>query len=324
MQDLRAMDVPGFLCAFLFENGAEPRALAEREVLGAQTGSGWLWLHLNLTDRRNARWLETKLGLPGGVTQAFADPPTRQFLGHMGGYLLGHMGDLRQDFDADSTEFAWLHVLMGPRVLVTGRTAAVQSAERLRRDLARGLAFAEPAQLLSALLANTPDTLDGVLHRLMDELELIEDHILDDRHRDERRRLMLVRRETAQLHRHMRALRRALSNGERALESFPAGLPAVTTRLSQLDQDFDALEQRARFFHDEIDAKLAAETNRQLYILSILTAAFLPPALVAGIFGMNVKDLPWSEESHGFWVVLGLCLLSSGIVWLLLWALNRR
>ena len=37
------------------------------------------------------------------------------------------------------------------------------------------------------------------------------------------------------------------------------------------------MEARARFFHDEIDAKLASETNRQLYILSALTAAFLPP-----------------------------------------------
>ena len=59
------------------------------------------------------------------------------------------------------------------------------------------------------------------------------------------------------------------------------------------------MEARARFFHDEIDAKLASETNRQLYILSALTAAFLPPTLVAGLFGMNFEGLPWSGSVLG-------------------------
>ena len=49
-----------------------------------------------------------------------------------------------------------------------------------------------------------------------------------------------------------------------------------------LDQDFEEMEHRARFFHDEIDAKLSAETNKQLFILSALTAAFLPPAFSSG------------------------------------------
>ena len=71
------------------------------------------------------------------------------------------------------------------------------------------------------------------------------------------------------------------------------------------------LEARARFFHDEIDAKLTAETNRQLYALSAFTAAFLPPALVAGLFGMNFGWLPWQTRVYGFWIAVCLCVLSS-------------
>jgi zinc transporter len=290
----------------------------------AIAGGGWVWLHLNLGDRRCLRWLTQSLAVPQGLAMEFTETSQRQYISSHGDYLTGHLNDFRHEFDRDCTEHAWLHLLMAKNLLLTGRVKAVQSAERLRRDLARGKAFANPANLLAHVIANYPDTLDGLHHSLLDELEIIEDHVLDERHRGERKRLMLARREMAQLHRHMRSLRRALVNAERTLSNFPEGLNPVIPRLAHLDQDFEVMEARARFFHDEIDAKLASETNRQLYILSALTAAFLPPTLVAGLFGMNFEGLPWSGSSWGFYIALGLCLLSSAAVWLFLWSASRR
>lgn len=289
-----------------------------------RAGNGWLWLHLNLGDQRCLRWLTQSLAVPQGLAAEFAETSQRQYLSSHGDYLTGHLNDFRQEFDRDCSEQAWLHLLMAKNLLLTGRVKAVQSAERLRKDLARGMVFGRPAQLLSHAIANYPDTLDGLHHRLLDELEIIEDHVLDERHRGERKRLMLARREMAQLHRHMRSLRRALVHAERTLPNFPEGLAPVIPRLAHLDQDFEVMEARARFFHDEIDAKLASETNRQLYILSALTAAFLPPTLVAGLFGMNFEGLPWSGSSWGFYIALGLCLMSSAAVWLFLWNASRR
>lgn len=72
--------------------------------------------------------------------------------------------------------------------------------------------------------------------------------------------------------------------------------------------------RRHSCFYDEIDAKLAAETNRQLYILSALTAAFLPSALVAGLFGMNLQGIPFTDTPWGFWAAFGLSMASSGAV----------
>ena len=307
--------VPGFICAFRFgEDGTAVQVAEDQLVKLLRQDGTWVWLHLNLADWRCRRWLGDVFELPRGVIEDFADPPVRQNIRDRNGILYGHVADFRREFDSDSTEFAWLHLLQGSRYLITGRVKAVQSAERVRQFVARGGSFPSPDAMLSWLLAGYADSLDAVLHRLTDELELIEDHVLDDRHRGERRRLMLTRRETAQLHRHMRALRRALQTAEHAGISLPAGLAMTAARLANLDQDFDDMERRARFFHDEIDAKLAAETNRQLYILSALTAAFLPPALVAGLFGMNLQGIPFTDTPWGFWGAFGLSLASSGAV----------
>ncbi len=83
------------------------------------------------------------------------------------------------------------------------------------------------------------------------------------------------------------------------------------------------IEQRARLFHDEIDAKLASETNRQLYRLSVLTALFLPAALIAGLFGMNLEGIPWTGVHYGFWLAAALAVASSIGTWLFLRYLDR-
>jgi Mg2+ and Co2+ transporter CorA len=114
-----------------------------------------------------------------------------------------------------------------------------------------------------------------------------------------------------------------LTDAARAKPSFPADLSELVDLHLHIDQEFEHIEQRARLFHDEIDAKLASETNRQLYRLSVLTALFLPPALIAGLFGMNLEGLPWSGVHYGFWLGSGLAVASSIGTWLFLRYLDR-
>ena len=317
--------VPGFICAFRFGADGEGHAISEGALGPAGQPEGeWMWLHLNLADWRCRRWLCDAFQLPRDLVSEFADPPTRQHVSAWQDVLFGHLADLRREFDNDTTEFAWMHFVLSGRYLITGRVKAVQSAERTRSLLAAGHRFTGPDDLLSRMLSIYTDMLEAALHRLTDELELIEDQVLDERHRGERKRLMLTRRETAQLHRHMRAMRRALQSAERASIPTPQGFAITSQRLGNLDQDFVDMEARARFFHDEIDAKLAAETNRQLFTLSALTAAFLPPTLVAGLFGMNLDGMPFTDTSWGFWGAAGLSTLSSGAVILYLRLTDRR
>ena len=52
-------------------------------------------------------------------------------------------------------------------------------------------------------------------------------------------------------------------------------------------------------------------TNRNLYLLSIVTVAFAPITLITGVFGMNVGGLPFSASHGGFWLVLLLMALTA-------------
>ncbi|UZF94030.1 CorA family divalent cation transporter [Bosea sp. NBC_00550] len=72
-----------------------------------------------------------------------------------------------------------------------------------------------------------------------------------------------------------------------------------------------SVQDRARLLQDEIAARSASRTNRQLYVLSLLTALFLPATFITGLFGINVKGLPWVESDLGAVFVAISCVAAA-------------
>ena len=73
--------VPGFIGAYLFDVAGKATALRDTELASAFTAQhGWIWLHLNLADRRCPRWLAQTLGINSGIATDFSEPSLRQVI----------------------------------------------------------------------------------------------------------------------------------------------------------------------------------------------------------------------------------------------------
>ena len=158
---------------------------------------------------------------------------------------------------------------------------------------------------------------------LGEDLDRIEDRILGDHISNESNELGRARQLTVRLRRHLVPQRHALIG---LLNRLPNWLSSEETdalrhaveRLDVLGHDLDLVQDRARLLQDELANKQAERTNRNLYILSIVTTVFLPITLITGVFGMNVGGLPGVQSNEGFagvmllmlaTVIVSLCLL---------------
>ncbi|WP_163118186.1 magnesium transporter CorA family protein [Acinetobacter pittii] len=56
---------------------------------------------------------------------------------------------------------------------------------------------------------------------------------------------------------------------------------------------------------------IANQTNENMRILAIITAVFAPLTLLTGIYGMNFEFIPGLKSPIGFWIMLGVMLLST-------------
>lgn len=89
-------------------------------------------------------------------------------------------------------------------------------------------------------------------------------------------------------------------------------------QLATLSKDINALSDHANFLSNKINFLLDAilgmvsiEQNKIIKILSVAAVIFLPPTLIASIYGMNFKFIPGLSLEWGSYFALGLMLLSA-------------
>lgn len=320
--------LPGLLWAMEFDSTGRGRLLAPGEPVPEQPGDGFLWLHLNLVDARLAPLVaEGRFGPPELAAAAFAaDPHQRVAIedAHVGGVVADLVRAGAEDRQRPGPDAAGrLHFVMSEKRLVTGRRHPIQGPDAAHDAATAGRRFQAPAALLEHLVGGVVAEMARTVAHRGDELDEIEDHVLDDQVRDETRRLGPIRREAVRLRRHLLGLASVFHRLEQEEDE---GLPEpvlstaarMVQRLDAVERDLQVLAERSRLLQDELSAQLARASNRQLHTLSILTALFLPPTLVTGLFGMNTKGLPFSEMEDGSTLAMVLAVVSAVAVFLLI------
>ncbi|HKL55753.1 MAG TPA: CorA family divalent cation transporter, partial [Roseovarius sp.] len=136
------------------------------------------------------------------------------------------------------------------------------------------------------------------------------------------------RRMAIKLRRHIAPQRDALSTFE--IEDLPwlthedrSRLREAVERVTRLSEELDAIRDRAQVVQDQIMEHRSEVMNRQMLILSVVAAIFLPLGLLTGLLGINVGGMPGADDPRAFWfvtvgiVVIGLVLF--GIFRMLGW-----
>ncbi|HEX7802385.1 MAG TPA: transporter [Pseudoxanthomonas sp.] len=328
--------MPCLVWAYAFDSdgsahGLEVETLAPAALAAARASHPWLWLHFNTSDARTAQAI-AQLELPEAASEALLSHDTHVSLQLEGNTAFGVFVDWhhqrgsdhsKQSFARGDNEVGWLHFALTEGLIVSARRQALRSVEQVRQQVRSGVRFDSPAEALEAIVERFAASVAHATLELGGELDHIEDRVLADHIGEERRDLALLRRQAVHMHRPLTALRRVLRQFEQryAATSTHALLPAATRlsqRFDELDSDVATLHERARLLQDEVAAKLAEQTNRHLFVLSVVTALLLPPTLVVGVFGMNMENLPLLQSAHGFGIAMGLCVVSSVFVYVLL------
>lgn len=93
---------------------------------------------------------------------------------------------------------------------------------------------------------------------------------------------------------------------------------ARQTRLSTLSKDVGSLSDHSSFISSKVNFLLDAtlgliniEQNAIIKIFSVAAVIFLPPTLIASIYGMNFKVMPELSYKWGYMMAIGMMFLSA-------------
>jgi zinc transporter len=308
--------IPGLVWAFRIHSDGKSEPLPIDQPIDIVHG-GLLWLHFNLADARALQWLGAQpFNAPAQARTLLLSKDTYQQLHATDDCIYGVICDMLRDIDDATEETGFLRFFMTEHILVSGRHHALCAVDATRRSLEQGQRIDGMAALLETIVENVADTMDGVADTLALSLDDIEDQVVSGSSRDLLQKLGRLRRICVRLHRQLSGLRivfqRLEQKGMRELKpklQLRAG--KLAQRLDGLDHNVVEMRERSRLLQEELHLQIEEQGNESLRVLSVLTALLLPPTLITGIFGMNTKGLPLTDNDSGFIWVGVLILLSS-------------
>jgi zinc transporter len=294
------------------------------------TGGAWTWKNYPLADTRARRAVEADEALPEAARLTLLSPDESLHIDFDGGWMHGALTDTRHKHYSDGGEIGRLRFAFDDTRLVTSRRHPLQSVDDVwQLVLHRKRAFRRPADLIEAIISRAFERLSAELRAVSGELDTVEDKIVGDDWHRETERLTAARRRIVFIHRHVANTLSLFRHMEHLPhDDLPPALADMILRLSNrsvaLFNESDQLQSRARLLQDEIMARLTAESNRLLYVLSMLTAVLLPMTIVSGLFGMNVGGIPLGQSHAGFWVISALAVATAVGVFVTVRRIGKR
>jgi len=79
-------------------------------------------------------------------------------------------------------------------------------------------------------------------------------------------------------------------------------------RVTRYIEDLDSMRERAQVIKDELANALSDRLNKNLYILSVISAIFLPLGFFTGLMGINIGGMPGVDNNNAFWVFSALLI----------------
>jgi Mg2+ and Co2+ transporter CorA len=314
---------PGVAWAFEFDETEIGRALPADEPIDLDCAGRFVWVHLILANARTRDWIRSQDCMPDDAKELFLSPEGHPRIDWSRDALWGVTFDAQRDLGTVSDEPTDLRFVVRPQFLVTGRHHPLMSASAVKGRVEQGATFASSVSLFERVLVTAADWVGAAAHRLSQDIDGIEDRVLSETLSDETAKLLKIRRSISRQERLISGAIAVLGQleqqrGEGALEAYREMGRRVRQRVVAFHSDLHLQAERARLLQEETAAQLATATNKNLFILTVVTTLLLPPSLVTGYFGMNTKNLLFADSDNGTLYATGLVVLAASLVFLLI------
>lgn len=322
------MSTPGLLHALLLDGNGGARALDWAAVATWKPEDGLLWLNLDYSSADVTQWLASSSSLDAVTVSALTDSDPRPRAVAHGEHLLLIMRGINNNAGAAPEDMISVRAWIEPRRVLTLRHRPSSSVKSIVADLERNAGPRNAGELALLLVERMVEHVVARVDTLGDAVAACEDRALADdaQQADLRRALADQRRRAIALRRFLAPQREAMTRlGSITVPWLDtqarARIAEVSEDMLRAIEELDAARDRAAVTQEELSSRVAETANQRLYVLSIITAFFLPLGFVCALLGVNVGGVPLQHDDWAFWALCGVFGVGVAVQ---LWLFGRR
>ncbi len=298
----------GLICAYVLDGKGGGREVSWPEIRSRHDDEGVLWVHLDRTREAAQTWLNGEGNLDPVIAEALLAEETRPRTVPFNSGLLVILRGVNLNPGADPEDMVSIRIWLEQRRIVSLRSRPLMAIRDMIANVAAGTGPRDPGDFLVTITDKMMDRMSPVIAGLEDEADELEDQIVTAPSRELRVKLGALRRQAISLRRYLAPQRDVMTrlqveNVSWLTQPYKIRLREVGDQITRYVEDLDSARERIAAMQEELAARLAEQLNKNMYVLAIVAAIFLPLGLLTGLLGINVAGIPGSQNPWAFAIV---------------------
>jgi zinc transporter len=309
------INVPDSVKALAFDGQGGCGAVSPDNLSNTLTGAEGFWIQLDWNDPEAHSWLTSAISFPDElVPQALLAQDTRPRLEELDTGTLIILRGVNLNADADPEDMISVRLWVFDSNVISLRRRNLKAVNDIADRLNNGKGPKNAGEFVAQLTSRLFERMEPTLENLEEHLDVLEDAVIEVPDAMDRMLIANIRKQAIVYKRYISPQRDVISGLLNLKNTFLSGkderlLRETQDRVIRYVENLDAVRERGQIIKDELVNALSDRMNKNLYILSVIAAIFLPLGFLTGLLGINVAGIPGSNFEGAFLIFCILLVL---------------
>lgn len=274
-----------------------------------------IWIHLNGRNTDAKKFLRDRMHLDPLIVKALLAEETRPRLEEIGQNTLIILRGINFHPGPTPEDLVSIRLWISQNHIVSVGRRKSQAIADIEEKLRQGRGPKRVGEFIAMLCSSLNDGIETAIQELDTNIDKLEEISLENPDANLRNDIAMLRKQATLFRRHMSPQRDAIARMQLSQQGWLSTsdkwfMQDNNDRVLRFLEDLDTIRERSQILQDELYSALSSKLNKNLYILSVITAIFMPLTFLSGLLGMNVEGIP---GAHDPWAFATVCAITAGI-----------
>ncbi|WP_226896463.1 zinc transporter ZntB [Poseidonibacter ostreae] len=266
---------------------------------------GLLWLHLDYSKNDSIQWLNNKSNIDPLAIEALLTEETRPRTIILDDSILLALRGVNLNPNSDPEDMISIRLFINEKIIISTKKRDLLSVKDIVDSLKVNKGPKSSAEFIVSLTNNLTSRMENTISEMEERSSNLEESVLDSHNFEKRTEISTIRKEAISLRRYLSPQKDAISRLYHESISWideykKNQLREINDQVIRYIEELDSIKDRVTLTQEELSNKLNEQMNLRMYVLSVISAIFLPIGFLTGLLGINIGGIPGSENKDAF------------------------
>ncbi len=319
------MNPSGLAHAVIIDKQGGAKHITYKQLLKYEKSMGLLWVHFDYSSNEAIEWITNNSGIDDIAIEALLTQETRPRTTILDDTILLALRGVNLNPNSDPEDMISIRLFISEDIIISTKKRDLLSVKDILTLFEKNKGPISSAEFIICLTDRLTSRMEGTIESFEDRASEIEEMILDSDNIQLRTQISKIRRESISLRRYLAPQKEAMYKLFHDKISWlneydKIQLREITDQLIRYIEELDSINDKVSLIQEELLNKISEQMNQRMYVLSIISAIFLPLGFLTGLLGINVGGIPGAENKDSFLIFV---VILSGIVGLQFYLLKK-